>query len=98
MEVCSSAVAVDMSEAQTALLELKLAAIRSLCYEDFLVLLGEAKDEGGRWYIILVCSLLHDIVGSVVIYRCWYFNTALCHICHSSSRIYIIIVNTLYFV
>lgn len=38
-----------MNEAQNSLLELKLAAIRSLCYEDFLILLGETEDTLGKW-------------------------------------------------
>ena len=38
-------VAIDMSPAQNAMLEIKLAAIRNLQYHDYLYLLGE-KAEG----------------------------------------------------
>ena len=41
------AVAVDMSPAQNAVLELKLAAIKHLSYIEFLTLIGE-KDDHGR--------------------------------------------------
>ena len=46
-----SSVAIDLSVAQNALLELKLAGIRCLCYEDYLILLGEVEDPGARWYV-----------------------------------------------
>ncbi len=39
-------VAIDMSHAQTSILELKLAAIRQLSYHDFLVLIGEVAATG----------------------------------------------------
>ena len=42
------AVAVDMSPAQNALMELKLAAITHLSYEDFLCVLGETEDSNSR--------------------------------------------------
>lgn len=38
-------VAVDMSVAQNSLLELKIAAISHLQYEDYLLLLGEAPGD-----------------------------------------------------
>ena len=42
----SSAVAIDLSPAQNALLELKLAAIARLpSYHDFVVLLGEVEED-----------------------------------------------------
>ncbi len=41
-----SVVAIDMSHAQTSILELKLAAIRQLSYHDFLVLIGEVAATG----------------------------------------------------
>ena len=37
-------VAVDMNPAENALLELKIAAIKQLDYEDYLVVLGEKED------------------------------------------------------
>ena len=43
------AVAVDLSQAQNSLLELKLAGIRCLSHHDFLVLLGETDDKLKRW-------------------------------------------------
>ena len=39
-----SSVAVDLNLSQSALLELKLAAIKHLNYEDYLLLLGENED------------------------------------------------------
>ncbi len=44
--MCPTLVAVDMSVAQTSILELKLAAIRQLGYNDYLVLLGEVVATG----------------------------------------------------
>ena len=46
---CCCVVAIDISEAQNSLLQLKIAAIQHLCYKDFLILLGEAEDSSGRW-------------------------------------------------
>ena len=43
------AVAIDMNQVQSALLELKLAAIRCLCHQDFLILLGETEDQQQKW-------------------------------------------------
>ena len=40
-----------MSPAQNALMELKLAAIAHLSYEDFLCVLGETEDTNSRRYI-----------------------------------------------
>ena len=41
--LCAPTVAIDMSPAQNALLEIKLAAIRHLEYQDYLSLLGELE-------------------------------------------------------
>ena len=45
---CMAAVAVDMNPAENALLELKIAAIKKLSYEDYLILLGDKEDTGQR--------------------------------------------------
>ena len=45
-----------MSWAQNALLELKLAAIRCLCHQDFLVLLGETEDTQQMWCVSVSVS------------------------------------------
>jgi S-adenosylmethionine:diacylglycerol 3-amino-3-carboxypropyl transferase len=37
-------VAVDMNPAQNALLEFKIAAIKQLCYENYLIVLGDKED------------------------------------------------------
>lgn len=42
--LCAPTVAIDMSPAQNALLEIKLAAIRHLEYQDYLCLLGEKAE------------------------------------------------------
>lgn len=43
-------VAVDLSPAQNAVLELKIAAIKNLTYDDYLLILGESEDvEKKRW-------------------------------------------------
>lgn len=41
-------VAVDLSPAQNAILELKIAAIKNLTYEDYLLVLGELDDTENR--------------------------------------------------
>ena len=38
------AVAVDINPAESALLELKIAAIKHLSYEDYLLVLGDKED------------------------------------------------------
>ena len=55
----ASSVAIDMSPAQNALLEIKLAAIRHLEYQDYLCLLGEkaeSQDSRSSRYMILKVS------------------------------------------
>ena len=46
-----SSVAVDLNLSQSALLELKLAAIKHLSYEDYLLLLGENEDPHNQRYV-----------------------------------------------
>ena len=46
-----SSVAVDLNPSQNALLELKLAAIKHLNYEDYLLLLGENEDPLNQRYV-----------------------------------------------
>ena len=46
-----SSVAVDLNPSQSALLELKLAAIKHLNYEDYLLLLGENEDPLNQRYV-----------------------------------------------
>ena len=46
-----SSVAVDLNPSQSALLELKLAAIKHLSYEDYLLLLGEKEDPLNQRYV-----------------------------------------------
>jgi S-adenosylmethionine:diacylglycerol 3-amino-3-carboxypropyl transferase len=35
---------VDLNPAENALLEFKMAAIKQLCYEDYLIVLGDKED------------------------------------------------------
>lgn len=44
-------VAVDMNPAENALLELKIAAIKQLDYEDYLIVLGDKKGTEQKRYI-----------------------------------------------
>lgn len=58
---CALAVAIDMSPAQNALLEIKLAAIRHLEYRDYLCLLGEKAETQGshsRYNTLCMSQLL----------------------------------------
>ena len=54
-----------MSWAQNALLELKLAAIRCLCHQDFLVLLGETEDTQQRWCVSVSIDSIRPIIYGV---------------------------------
>ena len=45
-----TAVAVDVNPAESALLELKMAAIKHLSYEDYLLILGDKEDTMQRRY------------------------------------------------
>ena len=47
-------VAIDMSPAQNAVLEVKLAAIKMLSYEDYLLLLGEREDPQKQRFCYIV--------------------------------------------
>ena len=49
--VANTSVAVDLNPSQSALLELKLAAIKHLNYEDYLLLLGENEDPLNQRYV-----------------------------------------------
>ncbi len=51
---------VDMSPAQNAVLELKLAAIRHLGYDSFLVLLGETADSYQRRSAVHVHGVVYS--------------------------------------
>lgn len=46
--VAPSTVAVDVNPAEIALLQLKVAAIKYLTYEDYLCVLGDMKDSNGK--------------------------------------------------
>ena len=46
----SSIVAVDMNPAENALLEFKIAAIKHLNYEDYLLVLGDKEDTEQKRY------------------------------------------------
>ena len=51
-----SSVAVDLNPSQNALLELKLAAIKHLNYEDYLLLLGEKEDPLNQRYVVYLST------------------------------------------
>lgn len=65
----SSPVAVDMSSAQNSLLELKIAGISHLEYEEYLVLLGETtSDDVSRynsvcWYQLSISTVVASCLG-----------------------------------
>ena len=63
-----------MSPAQNALMELKLAAIAHLSYEDFLCVLGETEDTNSRRYIELELNF------------CWKNSTELITVIATAKR------------
>ena len=65
--ICAPTVAIDMSPAQNALLEIKLAAIQHLEYQDYLCLLGEraeSQDSRSRYMILKMSQVNYFILHS----------------------------------